>query len=154
MLVSSSEQLQKVSWYLQLLQMGNHEKWIGLQFGQIVVAQVAVRRTMNNQQINKFIGLVTHTLFYSLSLSLSTTPAESYLSLSISYLHAKRKISILSMNRKRMLNAGETFFSWVINQNEKELAYWADPGERKGERGKKITFKWRWTAAIGNAKCE
>lgn len=59
MLVSSSEQLQKVSRYLQLLQMGNHEKWIGLQFGQIVVAQVAARRTMNNQQINKFIGLVT-----------------------------------------------------------------------------------------------
>lgn len=90
MLVSSSEQLQKVSWYLQLLQMGNHEKWIGLQFGQIVVAQVTARRTMNNQQINKFIGLVSHTL------SLSLTPAESYLSLSISHLHAKRKISILS----------------------------------------------------------
>lgn len=92
MLVSSSEQLQKVSRYLQLLQMGNHEKWIGLQFGQIVVAQVAARRTMNNQQINKFIGLVTPPLF----LSLRTTPGESYLSLSISHLHAKRKISILS----------------------------------------------------------
>lgn len=92
MLVSSSEQLQKVSRYLQLLQMGNHEKWIGLQFGQIVVAQVAARRTMNNQQINKFIGLVTP----SLSLFFRTTPAESYLSLSISHLHAKRKISILS----------------------------------------------------------
>lgn len=94
MLVSSSEQLQKVSRYLQLLQMGNHEKWIGLQFGQIVVAQVAARRTMNNQQINKFIGLVTPPLF--LSLSLRATPTESYLSLSISHLHAKRKISILS----------------------------------------------------------
>lgn len=90
MLVSSSEQLQKVSRNLQLLQMGNHEKWIGLQFGQIVVAQVAARRTMNNQQINKFIGLVTPPL------SLRTTPGESYLSLSISHLHAKRKISILS----------------------------------------------------------
>lgn len=79
MLVSSSEQLQKVSWYLQLLQMGNHEKWIGLQFGQIVVAQVAVRRTMNNQQINKFIGLVPiPSLTACLSLFLPPPPRAIY----------------------------------------------------------------------------
>lgn len=132
MLVSSSEQLQKVSRYLQLLQMGNHEKWIGLQFGQIVVAQVAARRTMNNQQINKFIGLVTPPL----SLFFRTTPHRE---LSITFnkpLTRKAQDINFIMNRKRMLNAGETFFSWVINQNEKELAYWADPAESKGERVK------------------
>lgn len=130
MLASSSEQLQKVSWYLQLLQMGNHEKWIGLQFGQIVVAQVAASRTMNNQQINKFIGLVTHTLSYSLSLSFYHPSRE----LSITFnklLTRKTKDINFIMNKKRILNAG------VGHQSKRKrtgILSW--PGSEKGWKGK------------------